>query len=175
MLQTWQAQFSKQKFWLFLGQCASRGVRLNHAIRSPVARWPEITPKSLWKCQWRTEMCGPTRPSFFPQSDQRCSKIRAGNSLIGFPSESLVFYPKMSEWVNHSFAHCWWATWAIRSRSLISSGQPEWITHGCSFLVSDLSDLLKMLIFGEQPERFTHITHQKRGNEKIVYNTYEKS
>ena len=140
MLQTWQAQFSKQKFWLFLGQCASRGVRLNHAIRSPVARWPEITPKSLWKCQWRTEMCGPTRPSFFPQSGQRCSKIRAGNSLIGFPSKSLIFYPKLSEWAIrskkwkiHSFAHFWWATWVIHSRSLISSERPEQIAHIAHF------------------------------------------
>ena len=30
-----------------------------------------------------------------------------------------------------------------------------------SFLVSDLSDSLTSLIFGEQPERFPHITHQK--------------
>ena len=38
------------------------------------------------------------------------------------------------------------------------------------------------LIFGEQPERFTHITHQKRGNEwiaqflniKNLYKTYQK-
>ena len=37
-----------------------------------------------------------------------------------------------------------------------------------SFLVSDLSDLLTSLIFGERPERFAHIPHQKRGNERIV-------
>ena len=29
----------------------------------------------------------------------------------------------------------------------------------CSFLVSDLSDLLTSLIFGERPERFAHITY----------------
>ena len=40
----------------------------------------------------------------------------------------------------HSFPHFWWATWAIHSRLLISSEQCEQITHGRSFLVSDLSD-----------------------------------
>ena len=56
---------------------------------------------------------------------------RAENSLIGFPTESLVFYPKMSEWAIrwkkwaiHSFANFWWATWVIHSRSLISSEGP---------------------------------------------------
>ena len=50
-----------------------------------------------------------------------------------------------------SFAHFWWETWAIRSRSLISSKRPERIAHGSSFLVRDLSDLLTLLIFGERP------------------------
>ena len=93
---------------------------------------------------------------------------RAGNSLIGFPSESLVFCPIMSEWaicskklVIHSFAHFWWATWAICSRSLISSERPERIAHGRSFLVSDLSDWLTSLIFGEQHERFAHNAQRK--------------
>ena len=58
---------------------------------------------------------------------------RAGNSLIGFLSESLV------------------------SDLLI-----------CSFLVSDLSKLLILLLFGEQSERFAHIAQQKRGNERIA-------
>ena len=78
--------------------------------------------------------------------------FRAGNSLIGFPSESLVFTQKRS---NEQFAQ-------KTSDSLIRS-----------FLVSDLSDLLMIahflwamwanpsgsLIFGERSERFTHITH----------------
>ena len=74
---------------------------------------------------------------------------RAGNSLIGFPSESLVFCPKMSEWAIrskklaiHSFAHFWLAIWAICSQSLISSERPAQIAHGRSFLVSNLSDSL---------------------------------
>ena len=94
---------------------------------------------------------------------------RAGNSLIGFPSESLIFCPKMSEWairskkrVIHSFAHFWWATWAIRSRSLISSEQCERTTHAHfwgatwalrshrSFLVSDLSNSLTSLAKKEE-------------------------
>ena len=70
----------------------------------------------------------------------------------------------------------------IRSRSLISSERPEQIVYGRSFLVSDLSDLLTLLIFGEPPDRFTHIAHQKRGieqlahflNKKAVYKTYKK-
>ena len=94
---------------------------------------------------------------------------KAGNSLIGFPSESLVFCSKMSEWaihsrkrVIHSFSHHFcWVTWAICSRSLISSERCEWIVQGRSFLVSNLSDLLTSLIFVKRPERFTHITHQK--------------
>ena len=96
---------------------------------------------------------------------------RAGNLHIGFPSKSLIFCPKMSEWAIrskkwaiHSSTHFWWATWAIRSQSLISSERCEWITHDCSFLVSNLSDSLTSLIFGEQPEQFTHIAHQTRRN-----------
>ena len=115
---------------------------------------------------------------------------RAGNSLIWFPSESLVFCPKMSEWaihskkcLIHSFALFLWATWAIRSWSLISSERCEQIAHGRSFFVSDLSDSLTwlrgnerswanhsgrspkkrkwanrsvMLICLERPERFAH-------------------
>ena len=123
--------------------------------------------------------------------------LRAGTSLIGFSSESLVFCQKLSEWAigskkwaNHSFAPFWWATSAIRSQSLIFSERPEWIAHGPSFLVSNLSDSLTSLIWFEQNERFTHIAHQKRENErewakisdslifskkfvlKIVYKTY---
>ena len=83
------------------------------------------------------------------------------------------FCPKMSEWAIgskkwaiHSFAHLWWGTWAIRSQSLISSEQPERIAHGCSILVSNLSDLLTSLIWFMQNERFIHIAHQKRGNKR---------
>ena len=46
------------------------------------------------------------------------------------------------KWAICSFAHFWWATWAIRSRKLIPSEQPERICHGCSFSLSDLSDSL---------------------------------
>ena len=74
---------------------------------------------------------------------------RAGNLLIWFPSESLVFCQKMSQWAIHSkkwaihsFAHFWWATLA-----------------NCSW----------SLIFCERPERFAHIAHQKRGNEWIAH------
>ena len=73
-------------------------------------------------------------------------------SLISFPSKSLVFCLKMSEWaiyskkqVIHSFAYYWWTTWAIRSWSLFSSKRCE------------------------RPERFTHIAHQIRGNERFAH------
>ena len=75
-----------------------------------------------------------------------CQNTRAGNSLIGFLSKSLVFAKK---WANERFAqknerlaHFWWATWAIRSWLLIFGEQPEQIPHGRSFLVNNLSDLL---------------------------------
>ena len=36
-------------------------------------------------------------------------------------------------------AHFWWATWAIRSRSLICLERFERITHSCSFYLSEMS------------------------------------
>ena len=41
-----------------------------------------------------------------------------------------------------SFAHLSWATWVNRSRSLICHERPKRFAHGCSFDMSDLSDLL---------------------------------
>ena len=93
--------------------------------------------------------------------------LRAGNSLIWFLSESLVFCQKMSQWAIHSkkwaihsFAHFRWAKWAIRSQSLISSERPEQIAHVCSFLVSEMSNSLTLLNWYEQNEWFTHIAHR---------------
>ena len=93
-------------------------------------------------------------------------KCRAGNSLNLFLSESLVFLQKMSESeicskkrAILSLAHFWWATWVICSWLLIFGEQPKWITHGCSFLVSDLSNLLTLLNYGEWSERFAHIAN----------------
>ena len=34
--------------------------------------------------------------------------------------------------------------------------------------MSDLSNSLVLLIFGESPERLAHIAHYKRGNERIA-------
>ena len=89
---------------------------------------------------------------------------RAGNSLIGFLSELFVFCKKMSKWVIGS------KKWVIRSFShaLIFGEWPERITNGHLFLVSDLSDSLSSLSFGEQPERFAHIAHQKEGMSKSL-------
>ena len=79
--------------------------------------------------------------------------FRAGNLLMGFLSETLVFYKKMSEWAIRS------KKWSIRTKKMSDS-------LICSFLVSDLSDSLTSLIFGERPERFAH---QKWGNEQIAH------
>ena len=69
-----------------------------------------------------------------------CVWARAGNSLISFMSESLIFCKKLAnEWLAKKtewFAH-----------SLIFGEQPERIAHGCLFLVSDLSKLLKVAHF----------------------------
>ena len=85
---------------------------------------------------------------------------RAGNSLIWFPSESLVFCPKMSDLLT----------------SLISSERPEQVTHGRSFLLSEMGDSLTSLIWFEQNERFIHIAHQKRGNEQkwAIWSFFQK-
>ena len=73
-----------------------------------------------------------------------CVLIRAGNSLIGFLSELLVFCKKMSDLLKKqaigSFAHFLWVTWAISSWSLIFRERPEQFAHIAHFLVSDLSD-----------------------------------
>ena len=45
-------------------------------------------------------------------------------------------------WVNGSLAHFFWATWA-----------------NCSFLVSEMSDFLTLLIWFDWNEQFTHIAH----------------
>ena len=39
-------------------------------------------------------------------------------------------------------AHFWWVTWVNRSRLLIFGEQPERFAHSCSFVISDLSNLL---------------------------------
>ena len=77
---------------------------------------------------------------------------RAGNSLIGVPSKSLFFCPKMSEW-------------AIRSKkeqfthSLIFGEPPERFAHNRSFPLSAVSELLMVAHFWWRPEQFAHIAH----------------
>ena len=82
---------------------------------------------------------------------------RAGNSLIWFLSESLVFCPKMSvslKKMSNSLifsernercahiAHFLWEIWVNHSQSLVSSEWPEQLAHGRSFVLSDLSESL---------------------------------
>ena len=90
--------------------------------------------------------------------------------LFEYLTRSCCFLRKnerMSEWAIYS-KNEWFAC------SLIFGERPEQITHGCSFLVSDLSDSLTSLIFRERPERFAHIAHQKRGNERIAHFSNKK-
>ena len=95
--------------------------------------------------------------------------LRAGNSLISFLSESLVFCQKVSEWAIRSkkwairsflvsdlsdsltISNFLWATWANSLRSLIFGERPERIAQGCSVLVSNLSDSLTSLRGNEWP------------------------
>ena len=58
----------------------------------------------------------------------------------------------LSEWAirtqkTERFAVLSWATWANRSLSLFCHEQPERFTHGCSFVMSDLSNLLTVAHF----------------------------
>ena len=66
-------------------------------------------------------------PWTVPLNNCREPSSRAGNWLIGFLSELIVFGIIF---------------WANRSRSLICHEQPERFAHGRSFVLSDLSDSL---------------------------------
>ena len=72
-----------------------------------------------------------------------------GNLLIVFLSKSLVFCKKMSELVislkNWAICSFWWVTWANQSQSLIFGEQPKQFAHSCSFVMSNLADLLTSL------------------------------
>ena len=115
-----------------------------------------------------------------------CITTRAGNLLIGFLSESLVFCEKMNDWailsknerlLIRSFlvsnlsdslmvAHFLWATWVNRSWLLIFGERPEWFAHIALFwwatweIPSHRSEEMS------DSEWITQITHQKRVNEQ---------
>ena len=84
-------------------------------------------------------------------------------------------------WANHSFFEKKWANERFVQKNewfahlLIFGERPERIAHGLSFVVCDLSDLLTSIIFGELPELFAHIAHQKWGNERIAHFFKEKT
>ena len=69
---------------------------------------------------------------------------RAGNSLIGFPSESLIFCPKMSEWSIHSKKL---AIHSFFTHSLIFGERPERFAQDRSFPLSDVSESLMVAHF----------------------------
>ena len=124
-------------------------------------------------------------PSPFAQPKHKTSAyyfvIYPGNSLIGFPSEYLVFCKKMSELAIHSkkhaicsflvsdlsdslmFAQFWWAIWANRSWSLSFVEQPERFAHSHSFVMSDLSNSLTSLFWkGRMSEALGFLNLQKK-------------
>ena len=71
----------------------------------------------------------------------------------GLGIRSSVFWAK--KWANERFAQK-----NERFAHLLLFGeQPEWLAHGRSFLVSNLSESLMVPHFGERPERFAHIAH----------------
>ena len=104
---------------------------------------------------------GPSTVQFLLNKKKRlgiCSSVfRANHSFFAQKWGNERFAQKYKSC--HSFAHFCWATWAICSWSLISSERCERISHGCSFLVSDLSDLLTSL----------------RGNERLWANRSHRS
>ena len=79
---------------------------------------------------------------------------RVGNLLIKFQSKSLFFCQKSEQMRNSlkKWAICSFfiTTLAIRLQSLIPSEWPEWIAHGRSFVLSNLSNLLTSLRRNEQ-------------------------
>ena len=124
-------------------------------------------------------------PSPFAQPKHKTSAyyfvIYPGNSLIGFPSEYLIFCKKMSELAIHSkkhaicsflvsdlsdslmFAQFWWAIWANRSWSLSFVEQPERFAHSHSFVMSDLSNSLTSLFWkGRMSEALGFLNLQKK-------------
>ena len=87
--------------------------------------------------------------------NQRTGMILAGLGILSsvFWVNCWFFCEKIGKWVIRSkklaicsFAHFWWATWANISRLLIFGEWPKQICHGCSLLVSNLSDSLTVAL-----------------------------
>ena len=78
--------------------------------------------------------------NYFRRGGQLSLQFRAGTLLIGFPSASLVFCPKMSEWSIHTKNE--WFT-----HLLIFGEQPEQFVHDRSFPLSGLSESLMVAHF----------------------------
>ena len=68
-----------------------------------------------------------------------------GNSLISFLSKWLVCLRKTEQMRD---------LLKKTSASLIFGGRPERFAHSHTFLMSNLSESLRLLIFGERPEQF---------------------
>ena len=96
-----------------------------------------------------------------------------------------LLYMIISFWHVREFAHRFSeqiARFLLKNERMSDSLKKTSDSLICSFLVTDLSNSLTIahflwvtwanrswpLIFGERPERFAHITHQKRGNERIA-------
>ena len=155
---TLKEQSAKEKLPSVKIACQHSGWLLGHTIFELYNRITLLNEKVL-----ETFSCG----------------ARAGNSLIGFPSESLVFCPKMSDSLIRSFlvsdlsdslmiAHFHRAMWANCSWLLFLGEQPERFAHIAHFwwatwaIPSNRSEEMS------DRERIAHIAHQKRGNERFA-------
>ena len=77
---------------------------------------------------------------------------------------------EFAQWFSERIPHFWWVTWVIWSWSLIFREPLERIAHGCSFLVSNLSDWRTSLIFGEWPEdSLTSFTKKEGMSESLIF------
>ena len=105
------------------------------------------------------------------QQANYCTILRSRNAQRGFIiKNALTFFPKQKNLLFYIIIRAGNSLIGFLSESLIFGGQPERFAHGCSFLVSNLSDSLSLLIFGERPERFAHIAHKKEGmSESLIF------
>ena len=89
---------------------------------------------------------------------QKKTSIQKETFLQGFPSESLVFCPKMLKKMSILLIRSFLVS-DLSSRLLISSERPERIALGRSFLVSEMSDTLTSLTKKEEMSKNEQIAN----------------
>ena len=108
-----QSLFFKEQLEQFALIVIYKRAAVSKLLMSLIQKYVAMFVIRSWKRANRYFDLSLTKNKWFNQKP----KSRAGNSLIWFPSELLVFCPKMSEWAIrskkraiHSFAHFWWLT-----------------------------------------------------------------